>query len=441
MFSGQIRPANYNGAWNALRLQYQGITPQGERPANAFDPGAKYHIPANVPYTRYFLARILQFQFFEAACKEAGWTGPLHRCSFYGNEAVGTRLNAMLEMGASRPWPDALEAFTGSREMSGRAMVEYFRPLMTWLQEQNRGPELRVVRAPLALAALAIAAPLSAQQTMLAPGETLLEVAAEGRAFAPPDLATLRGGVTTNDPTTRGAVAANATAMTAVIAALRRAGVPPETSGRRVFPCNHNMIRTNGAPVGDDIVLYRHHGVNITVRDLHRTSDYLSALFDAGATDVAGPFLRADNDAPLIAAARQDAVARARAQAESYAAAFGMRVARVVRISERARRQHTAKILSSAQHQGRQDHRHPRHQHPRPGPRFRSADRANRQPVGRFRAGSALIIISAGPLNTDDPRARPPIPGGWDGRAAGALDAPGLGDQVAARAHGVSDRP
>lgn len=139
VFSGQIRPSGYNGAWNALRLQYQGIVPPGDRPANAFDPGAKYHIPASVPYTRYFLARILQFQFFEAACKAAGWEGPLHRCSFYGNEEVGTRLNAMLEMGASRPWPDALEAFTGSREMSGRAMVAYFQPLLDWLKEQNEG--------------------------------------------------------------------------------------------------------------------------------------------------------------------------------------------------------------------------------------------------------------------------------------------------------------
>jgi peptidyl-dipeptidase A len=139
VFSGQIQPANYNGAWNALRLQYQGITPPGDRPADAFDPGAKYHIPASVPYTRYFLARVLQFQFYQAACQQAGWTGPLHRCSFYGNAEVGQRLNAMLEMGASRPWPDALEAFTGTREMSGRAMVDYFEPLMIWLREQNRG--------------------------------------------------------------------------------------------------------------------------------------------------------------------------------------------------------------------------------------------------------------------------------------------------------------
>ncbi|MFM6853481.1 MAG: M2 family metallopeptidase, partial [Sphingopyxis sp.] len=139
VFSGQIRPEGYNAAWNALRLQYQGITPPGDRPATGFDAGAKYHIPASVPYTRYFLARILQFQFYQAACQQAGWTGPLHRCSFYGSQEVGRRMNAMLSTGASQPWPDALEAFTGTREMSGAAMVAYFAPLMTWLQAQNRG--------------------------------------------------------------------------------------------------------------------------------------------------------------------------------------------------------------------------------------------------------------------------------------------------------------
>jgi peptidyl-dipeptidase A len=138
VFNGEIRPANYNQAWTDLRRQYQGITPPAERTEANFDPGGKYHIPGNTPYTRYFLARILQFQFYKAACDQAGWKGPLHRCSFYGNKEVGRRLNAMLEMGASKPWPDALEAFTGSREMSGEAMIEYFRPLMSWLQEQNR---------------------------------------------------------------------------------------------------------------------------------------------------------------------------------------------------------------------------------------------------------------------------------------------------------------
>jgi peptidyl-dipeptidase A len=139
VFSGEIAPDRYQAAWDEMRLRYQGIVPPVARTEANFDPGAKYHVPASVPYTRYFLARILQFQFYQAACQQAGWQGPLHRCSFYGNREVGQRLNAMLEMGASKPWPDALEAFTGSREMSGRAMIEYFRPLLGWLEQQNRG--------------------------------------------------------------------------------------------------------------------------------------------------------------------------------------------------------------------------------------------------------------------------------------------------------------
>jgi peptidyl-dipeptidase A len=139
VFSGKITPANYNKGWTDLRLQYQGITPPSTRDESNFDPGAKYHIPGNTPYTRYFLARLLQFQFYEAACKQAGWKGPLHRCSFYGNKDVGKRFNAMLEMGASKPWPDALQAFTGSREMSGKSMIAYFKPLMTWLTAQSKG--------------------------------------------------------------------------------------------------------------------------------------------------------------------------------------------------------------------------------------------------------------------------------------------------------------
>ena len=139
LFNGSIPTNELNKGWNDLRLQYQGIVPPVERDETKFDAGAKYHIPGNVPYTRYFLARILQFQFFKAACDQAGWEGPLHRCSFYGNEEVGKNLNAMLEMGASKPWPDALEAFTGERQMSGKAMVEYFAPLKAWLDEQNAG--------------------------------------------------------------------------------------------------------------------------------------------------------------------------------------------------------------------------------------------------------------------------------------------------------------
>ena len=141
VFDGSTTPANYNQAWVDLKKQYQGITPLVPRSEADFDPGAKFHIPGNTPYARYFLARLLQFQFYKAACDMAGWKGPLHRCSFYGNKEVGRRLDAMMAMGASKPWPDALEAFTGSREISGKAMVEYFAPLQAWLKQQNSGKQ------------------------------------------------------------------------------------------------------------------------------------------------------------------------------------------------------------------------------------------------------------------------------------------------------------
>ncbi|MBW8725873.1 MAG: M2 family metallopeptidase, partial [Inquilinus limosus] len=139
VFAGKAAPEQYNDAWWALRLKYQGLVPPGPRPTDAFDPGAKYHIPGNTPYMRYFLAAIYQFQFQRAACQQAGWAGPLHRCSVYGNTEVGKRFNAMLEMGQSKPWPDELEAFTGERKTDASAVVEYFTPLNDWLTEQNKG--------------------------------------------------------------------------------------------------------------------------------------------------------------------------------------------------------------------------------------------------------------------------------------------------------------
>ena len=141
VFSGQITPANYNKAWWDLRTQYQGIAPATTRGEEFFDPGAKYHIPANVPYARYFLARILQFQFHRSLCQSAGYTGPLNRCSVYDNKEAGARLDKMLAMGMSRPWPDALEALTGQREMDATAVVDYFRPLLDWLDTQNKGKQ------------------------------------------------------------------------------------------------------------------------------------------------------------------------------------------------------------------------------------------------------------------------------------------------------------
>ncbi|HYK93286.1 MAG TPA: M2 family metallopeptidase [Thermoplasmata archaeon] len=139
VFSGEIDPSTYNASWWETRRKLQGIAPGLVRDESEFDPGAKFHVPANVPYMRYFLAHILQFQFHRAFVRAAGGSGPLHRSSIYGSRPAGDRLRAMLEMGQSRPWPDALEAATGERRMDASALLEYFDPLRRWLDEQNRG--------------------------------------------------------------------------------------------------------------------------------------------------------------------------------------------------------------------------------------------------------------------------------------------------------------
>ena len=139
VFSSEVTPASYNKAWWGLRLKYQGVAPVTPRGEEFFDPGAKYHVPGNTPYARYFLADILQFQFHRALSKIAGCTTPLHRCSIYESQEAGKRLNAMLAMGLSRPWQDALEALTGSRQMDATAILDYFAPLDKWLDEQIKG--------------------------------------------------------------------------------------------------------------------------------------------------------------------------------------------------------------------------------------------------------------------------------------------------------------
>lgn len=138
VYGGELTPETYNDGWWALRTQYQGIRPPVARDSDYFDPGGKYHIPNNVSYTRYFIAHVLQFQFHKAACEASGWDGPLHRCSVYGSKKVGKKFNKMLELGSSEPWPEALEVFTGTREMDGGAIVEYFDPLIVWLKEKNK---------------------------------------------------------------------------------------------------------------------------------------------------------------------------------------------------------------------------------------------------------------------------------------------------------------
>ena len=137
VFSGETSESELNNSWWELREYYQGIGVPRERGADAFDPGAKYHIPGNTPYTRYYLAQILQYQFHESLCNQMGFEGPLHECSIYDNELAGKKLRAMLSLGQSQEWQVALEALTGTRSLSGKSMLNYYKPLKDWLDVQN----------------------------------------------------------------------------------------------------------------------------------------------------------------------------------------------------------------------------------------------------------------------------------------------------------------
>jgi peptidyl-dipeptidase A len=139
VFSGEITPDQYNAAWWQLREKYQGVMPPVPRSEKDFDPAAKYHVASNTPYMRYFLADILQFQLHRGLCQAAGYKGPLNRCSIYGNKEAGARLAKMLEMGQSRPWPEALQVVTGQDKMDATAILDYFAPLKAWLDQQNQG--------------------------------------------------------------------------------------------------------------------------------------------------------------------------------------------------------------------------------------------------------------------------------------------------------------
>jgi peptidyl-dipeptidase A len=141
VFSGEIKPGDYNKTWWQLREKYQGVAPPVERTEADFDAGAKNHIPTNVPYVRYFLARIYQFQFYKAMCDASGYKGPLNRCSFYGSKAAGEKLNRMLEAGQSRPWQETLKAMTGTDHLDAQPMLDYFAPLYAWLKEQNQAAQ------------------------------------------------------------------------------------------------------------------------------------------------------------------------------------------------------------------------------------------------------------------------------------------------------------
>ena len=138
VFNGEIDESNLNSSWWNLREQYQGISTSSERSEEYFDPGAKYHIPGNTPYTRYYLARIMQYQFHEALCKEMGFDGPLHECSIYGSKTAGEKIISTMALGESQPWQDTFENLTGSRQLSGKSILNYYAPLKDWLDDQNK---------------------------------------------------------------------------------------------------------------------------------------------------------------------------------------------------------------------------------------------------------------------------------------------------------------
>jgi peptidyl-dipeptidase A len=139
VFDGSIKPDGYNKAWWDLKAKYQGVAPVSPRGETFFDPGAKYHVPANTPYTRYFLSHVLQFQFYKALCDASGFNGPLYECSFYGSKAAGDKYRAMLSKGASQPWQKTMKELTGGEKMDASAVLEYFAPLQGWLKQQNAG--------------------------------------------------------------------------------------------------------------------------------------------------------------------------------------------------------------------------------------------------------------------------------------------------------------
>jgi peptidyl-dipeptidase A len=139
VFAGRVKPEQYNAHWWELARRYQGLQPPVARSEADFDPGAKYHVAATVPYTRYFLALVLQFQFHRALCRDLGHQGPLHLCTIHGSALAGQKLDAMMRLGASRPWPEALRALTGEDAMDASAIIDYFKPLLDRLAAQNQG--------------------------------------------------------------------------------------------------------------------------------------------------------------------------------------------------------------------------------------------------------------------------------------------------------------
>jgi len=138
-FRGDVKPSQYNTRYWELREKCQGVKAPVIRDRENFDPGAKFHVAANIPYSRYFLSAIIQFQLHAALCRSKQHVATPHTCDIYGSLAAGRRLKTVLSLGASRPWPEVMKIITGYRDIRADKIIEYFRPLMAWLRQENRG--------------------------------------------------------------------------------------------------------------------------------------------------------------------------------------------------------------------------------------------------------------------------------------------------------------
>lgn len=137
VFSGKTNVNAGTERWWQLKNDLIGVKAPVERTEEDFEAGAMYHIIVTYPFIGYYIRTIIQFQFYQSLCQAANHTGPLHKCDFYRSTEAGEKLAAMLSMGRSKPWPEAMEALTGQREMKADAILEYFQPLMEWLEKTN----------------------------------------------------------------------------------------------------------------------------------------------------------------------------------------------------------------------------------------------------------------------------------------------------------------
>ncbi|XP_034947061.1 angiotensin-converting enzyme-like [Chelonus insularis] len=132
--------ADMTAKWWELRLQYQGIIPPIPRIERDFDPGSKYHIPADIPYINYFVGVVIQFQLFESFCDISGHTGDLHTCDIYKSQEAGRLLSEILSLGSSSNWQEIIRIMTRGKmnRIDVNALLRYFEPLNEWLQQENR---------------------------------------------------------------------------------------------------------------------------------------------------------------------------------------------------------------------------------------------------------------------------------------------------------------